>query len=203
MSMALLKDGLNQLGLSTSVDLLMDYLTLLQKWNRAYNLTAIKNRDDMITRHVLDSLAIAPFIQGKNLLDVGAGAGLPGVPLAINNPDLQVVLLDSNGKKVRFMQEVKRALKLDNIEVIESRVEQYHPVSLFDTITSRAFSDLNQMLNWTNHLLDPHGIWVAMKGRYPEAELQAVKLPFKVHDYTVPGLEGERCCVIIHNKNKE
>lgn len=199
----LLNTSLEQWGLLAIKERLLTYLTLLEKWNKAYNLTAIRDSDDMVCRHLLDSLAIQPWIRGGRLLDVGSGAGLPGIPLAIANPNLSLVLLDSNGKKVRFLQEVKRVLKLDNVEVIQSRVENYHPPFDFDTVTSRAFSELAQMLKWTQHLIGKDSIWLAMKGRYPETELASINLPYQVNTYTVPGLDGERCCVIIQNATKE
>ena len=199
----ILNTGLQELGISTENEPLLHYLSLLHKWNRSYNLTAIRDMDVMVTRHLLDSLAIAPWIRGKRLLDVGTGAGLPGIPLALIQPDLHVVLLDSNGKKIRFLQEVKRALTIDNIEIVQTSVENYHPSRGFDTVTSRAFSDLAQMLKWTNHLVETNGIWLAMKGRYPETELASINLPYQVQSYTVPGLDGKRCCVIIENAIKE
>ena len=199
----ILNKGLKQLGITTATEPLLHYLSLLHKWNRSYNLTAIRDMDVMVTRHLLDSLAIAPWIRGKRLLDVGTGAGLPGIPLALIHPRIQVVLLDSNGKKIRFLQEVKRALAIDNIEIVQTRVENYHPPRGFDTVTSRAFSDLAQMLKWTNHLVETNGIWLAMKGRYPETELASINLPYQVQSYKVPGLDGERCCVIIENAIKE
>lgn len=194
-----LEQGLEQLGLNASAQGLMNYLLLLEKWNRAYNLTAIRDINRMITLHVLDSLAIAPFIKGQRLLDVGSGAGLPGIPLAMIYPDKLITLLDSNGKKTRFMQEAKRVLKLDNVDIIQTRAEDWHPTHAFDTITSRAFSDLAQMLHWTKHLITNHGQWLAMKGRSPDTELEALDFPWQVKTYHVPGLDGERCCVIIDN----
>ncbi|CDZ76332.1 Ribosomal RNA small subunit methyltransferase G [Legionella massiliensis] len=199
----LLSKGLEQLGLALAANPLMSYLLLLQKWNKTYNLTAVRDLDVMITRHLFDSLAILPWIRGKHVLDVGTGAGFPGIPLALAKPDTQFVLLDSNGKKTRFLQEIKRRLQLDNVEVIQSRAENYHPSVDFDTVTSRAFSELAQMLKWTHHLIGTNGIWLAMKGRYPETELASISLPYQVHPYTVPGLDGERCCVIIENATKE
>ena len=133
------------------------------------------------------------------MLDVGSGAGFPGIPLAIANPALDVVLLDSNGKKVRFLEEVKRNLRLDNMTVIQSRVENYHPTFDFDTVATRAFSELAQMVKWTQHLINRDGIWLAMKGRYPATELAGINLPYQVHFYKVPGVDGERCCVVIQN----
>ncbi|MFC3909808.1 16S rRNA (guanine(527)-N(7))-methyltransferase RsmG [Legionella dresdenensis] len=203
MSTSVLEQGLERLGLSVEPAQLMAYLALLQKWNKAYNLTAIRDPDDMVTLHLLDSLAITTWITGKSLLDVGAGAGLPGIPLAIWNPDLQVTLLDSNGKKTRFMHEVKRVLKLDNVTIAESRVENYQTPSAFDMISSRAFTELGRMIGLSRHLIANNGVWLAMKGRYPEQELQALDLPYTVECYQVPGLEGERCCVLIKNNNEE
>ncbi|MCE3046250.1 16S rRNA (guanine(527)-N(7))-methyltransferase RsmG [Legionella sp. 16cNR16C] len=198
-----LEKGLQQLGLSVSPEPLLNYLLLLQKWNKAYNLTAIRDLPAMLSKHLLDSLAISPWLQGPRLIDVGTGAGLPGIPLAIAHPHLQISLLDSNGKKIRFLQEVKRQLNLSNIEIIESRVENYKPATGFDTVISRAFSDLSQMISWTKHLLASDGIWLAMKGRYPEIELSTIDQGFKVIPYSVPGLDGERCCIIIANTIKE
>jgi 16S rRNA (guanine527-N7)-methyltransferase len=192
--------GMQQLKLDFAPDQLLQYLALLHKWNQAYNLTAIRDLHSMVTLHLLDSLAILPMIHGTRILDVGTGAGLPGVPLALANPALHVVLLDSNGKKIRFLQEVKRALALDNIEVIQTRVERYHPTSSFDTVTSRAFSNLKQMLDCTEHLIAPDGIWLAMKGRHPEAELACMNRAYRIESYTVDGIDGERCCVIVENK---
>ncbi len=198
-----LKQGLQQLGLSVPVEPLLQYLLLLQKWNKAYNLTAIRDFPEMVRKHLLDSLAISPWLQGQRIIDVGTGAGLPGIPLAIAHPHLQFSLLDSNGKKIRFMQEVKRQLSLGNIEIIESRVENYKPAVGFDTVVSRAFSDLSQMISWTEHLIASGGIWLAMKGRHPETELNTINRSYKVIPYDVPGLDGERCCIIIANNTKE
>lgn len=195
----ILSHGLQTLGLSVSLTPLMDYLTLLQKWNKAYNLTAIRDLNDMVTHHVLDSLAILQWINGSRVLDVGTGAGLPGIPLAITCPELHIVLLDSNGKKIRFLREVKRTLKLDNIEIVQTRVEAYHPPSGFDTVTSRAFSAMDSFIQCTRHLISNQGIWLAMKGRYPETELETLHHRYRVETYTVPGITGDRCCVIIDN----
>jgi 16S rRNA (guanine527-N7)-methyltransferase len=188
-----------QLGLNATTDALMHYLYLLEKWNKAYNLTAIRSLDQMVPRHLLDSLAISPWLQGERILDVGTGPGLPGIPLALTNPDRQFVLLDSNGKKIRFLREVKRVLQLGNVEIEQTRVENYHPEQGFDTVMSRAFSELTQMVSWTAHLIVDKGRWLAMKGRYPETELNNLNRPYEVQTYAVPSVEGERCCVIIYN----
>lgn len=195
-----LKNGLEQFNLVNLCAPLTQYLLLLDKWNAAYNLTAIRDLETMVSKHLLDSLAILPWLNGKLILDVGTGAGLPGIPLAIAQPERQFVLLDSNGKKVRFLQEVKRQLALPNLEVVQFRVENYHPKQGFDTVLSRAFSSLEQMIFWTQHLISPEGVWLAMKGRYPEEELAQLDKNFRVHTYTVKGLESERCCVLIDNK---
>jgi len=187
----------HSLGFDLPVDPFIAYLKLLHKWNQTYNLTAIRDPHQMVTHHVLDSLAIRPWIKGPRLLDVGTGAGLPGIPLAIAMPELEVVLLDSNGKKIRFLREVKRALDLPNLEIIQSRAESYRPDTGFDTVTSRALSSLENLVNWTHHLLSDHGIWVAMKGHVPSAELEAINQPYHVETYAVAGITGERCCVIL------
>ncbi len=174
------------------------YLELLQKWNKAYNLTAINDKEEMLKLHILDSLAILPFIQGKRIIDVGTGAGLPGIIIAMANPNLTVTLLDSNGKKIRFLQEVKRVLAISNINIIQSRVLDYHPDINFDTVISRAFSSIKNMQEWSQHLLTTNGILLAMKGRSPDEELSVITSPYQVHTYQVPGVVGERCCVILH-----
>jgi len=181
------------------VEKLIDYLMLLHKWNQAYNLTAVRALDQMVGRHLLDSLAIIPWLQGRRLLDVGSGAGLPGIPLALANPNLEVVLLDSNGKKTRFLQEVKRALNLNQVEIVKSRVENYYPELGFDTVVSRAFSNVQQMVDWTSHLIAKKGIWLAMKGLTPDSELIDLNHPYRVETYAITGVDGERCCVIIEH----
>lgn len=195
-------DGMQQLGLDFPCDKLLHYLALLHKWNQAYNLTAVRDLDSMVTRHILDSLAVIPWLQGEHLLDVGTGPGLPGIPLALARPDLKVVLLDSQGKKIRFLQEVKRVLSLNNVEIVQARVEDYHQADGFDTVVSRAFSDLQQMITWTRHLIATNGIWLAMKGRIPDVELAGIQHPYRVETYSVVGVEGERCCIIIKNKDR-
>lgn len=199
---AALETGLRGYGLEGLVDPFMHYLTLLHKWNRAYNLTAIREMHDMVARHVLDSLAILPWVNGPRVLDVGSGAGLPGIPLALAAPELHVVLMDSNGKKTRFLHEVKRALSLSHVEVLQTRVEQYHPTEGFDTVVSRAFSNVEDLLIKTEHLVRPEGHWVAMKGKCPSSELLAIHYPYRVEPYVVAGTEGERCCVIVDHKRE-
>jgi 16S rRNA (guanine527-N7)-methyltransferase len=193
----LIGQGLNSLELHNITEPLLNYLLLLDKWNKTYNLTAIRDVNEMVAKHLLDSLAILPWIQGLRIIDVGTGAGLPGIPLAIARPDIKVTLLDSNGKKTRFLQEVQRNLGLKNLEIVQFRVEDYHPSLGFDTVLSRAFSSLQQMVDKTEHLLAPSGQWLAMKGHYIEAECLALKKSFTVEQYTVQGILGARCCILI------
>jgi 16S rRNA (guanine527-N7)-methyltransferase len=199
----LLEQGLAQFALQPLCEPLFKYLLLLNKWNATYNLTAVRHLDSMVSKHILDSLAIVRWLKGTRILDVGTGAGLPGIPLAIAKPETQFVLLDSNGKKVRFLNEVKRQLDLKNLEIVQFRVENYHPAQGFDTVISRAFSSLEQMIHWTQHLIAKDGMWLAMKGRYPDTELNRIHQPYRVESYTVEGVEGERCCVLIDNPTEE
>jgi len=194
-----LEQGLEQFNLTVLAEPLVHYLSLLDKWNTAYNLTAIRDLESMVSKHIIDSLAVLPWVAGKRILDVGTGAGLPGIPLAIALPDKHFFLLDSNGKKARFLLEVKRKLALENIEIVQFRAENYHTGQGFDTVTSRAFSSLEQMICWTQHLITEQGIWLAMKGRYPDEELIALKKNYRVERYEVDGIDGERCCVLIDN----
>lgn len=199
----LLQKGLKQFDLEPLTQTYLDYLLLLHKWNAAYNLTAVRDVPSMVDKHLLDSLHILPWLKGTRVLDVGTGPGLPGIPIAIAKPELQVVLLDANGKKVRFLHEVKRQLQLKNIEVVQFRVENYHPSHAFDTVVSRAFSSLEQMILWTKHLITEKGVWLAMKGRYPDAELKKIPQNYPVNTHIVSGGIGERCCVVIENTTKE
>jgi 16S rRNA (guanine527-N7)-methyltransferase len=173
------------------------YLILLQHWNKAYNLTAISELERMRVLHVHDSLAILPLIRGNKIIDIGTGAGLPGVVIAIARPDLKVTLLDSNGKKIRFLQEVRRCLNLPNINIVQSRVEDYYPTDLYNTIVSRAFSSILQMQQWSQHLKAKDGLWLAMKGKTPVAELAEITTPYQLHEYHVPGITASRCCVLL------
>jgi 16S rRNA (guanine527-N7)-methyltransferase len=195
--LARLNDGLTKMGLLAQPDKLVDYLMLLIKWNKAYNLTAIRDPIEMVDKHLLDSLAILPYLHGERLLDVGTGAGLPGIPIALTSPQYQVTLLDSNGKKTRFLQAVKRELNLSHIEIIHGRVEETVDEIGFDCILSRAFSDLNQMLQYTKHLIKPEGVWLAMKGRVPQQELESIHYPYTVYHCEVPHLQQSRCVVKI------
>jgi len=167
---ARLSEGLQRLGLKVDAGMqkkLLAYLQLMLKWNRAYNLTAIRDLDEMIVRHLLDSLSIMAYIQCASVLDVGTGAGLPGIPLAICMPDCQFVLLDSNGKKTRFLMQAKIELGIENIDIIHSRIEDYRPSSGFEIITCRAFAALNTLLDRTQHLVTSTTRVMAMKLQVP------------------------------------
>lgn len=201
-----LEQGIAALGLTLpgqAVPRLLDYLALLERWNATYNLTAIREPAEMVTRHLLDSLAILPYVQGHTLADLGTGPGLPGIPLAIAAPGRQVLLVDSNGKKVRFLREAIRALKLEGVRALQSRVEDVE--GQFDCITARAFASLADMLGWGGHLLAPGGVWLAMKGKVPDDELAAVPRDFAVrgiHALAVPGLgAAERHLVVLEHAN--
>lgn len=199
---AALKQGISQLGLALSehqIDQLIRYLNLLIKWNKAYNLTAVRNPMEMIDRHLVDSLSVVPFIEGKRIIDVGSGPGLPGIPLAICYPELPVTTLDSNGKKTRFQLQVKGELGLDNLTVVNERVENcnFEP---FDQVISRAFASLEDMINWTQQLCHQEGVFLAMKGLYPEEELSALPDGYELkvcHRLNVPGTEGERHLLVL------
>ena len=191
--------GAQELGVALSSQeqaALMAYLELLQKWNKAYNLTAIRDPEAMVSLHLLDSLALVPFVrEGGSIIDVGTGPGLPGIILAIMYPEKPFTLLDSNGKKTRFLFQVKTALSLDNVTIVNERVEAYHPEQAFDMITSRAFASLADMVHWCQHLRTDRGCFLAMKGQYPEAEIAELEGRFVVtqaHKLCVPGVDGER-----------
>ncbi len=198
--------GIQTLGLdidAATQQRLLDYLALLAKWNKAYNLTAVRDVDEMVSRHLLDSLSIVPSFEaagGERWLDVGSGGGMPGIPLAILFPGKSLTLLDSNGKKTRFLTQVKLELKLDNLQVIHSRVEAFQPAQPFNGIVSRAFSSLEDFTNWTRHLGDAQTNWLAMKGVHPSDELAALPEDFRVEAeraLAVPGCQGQRHLLIL------
>lgn len=198
--------GIQTLGLdidAATQQRLLDYLALLAKWNKAYNLTAVRDVDEMVSRHLLDSLSIVAQFKaagGERWLDVGSGGGMPGIPLAILFPAKSLTLLDSNGKKTRFLTQVKLELKLDNLQVIHSRVEAFQPEQPFNGIVSRAFSSLEDFTNWTRHLGDTRTNWLAMKGVHPSDELAALPEDFRVeaeHALAVPGCQGQRHLLIL------
>lgn len=181
----------------------MQYLALLTKWNKTYNLTAVRDPLEMVSRHILDSLSILPYIKGHSVIDLGTGAGLPGIPLALALPGKQFALIDSKGKKCRFLTEVVHSLGLENVDIIESRIEKFQPESKFDTLTSRAFSSIGAMIQTADHLCSSQGRFVAMKGQIPEQELTTLPAPYSaeaVHEVKVPGLEGRRHVIIIRRE---
>jgi 16S rRNA (guanine527-N7)-methyltransferase len=199
-----LADGarLIQLDLSdTQITQLMDYLALLSKWNSVYNLTAVRDPAHMVTQHLLDSLAAVPaFAQAKNILDVGAGGGLPGMVLAIARPDLRVSMIDTVHKKTAFLTQAKAELCLANVTVHTARVEQLQVAHRFDVITSRAFAELADFVNWSGHLLEEGGSFIAMKGVWPKDEIARLPAGWKVtgvHPLTVPGLNAERHLIFV------
>jgi 16S rRNA (guanine527-N7)-methyltransferase len=199
----LLDNGLATLGINASEqhrERWLAYVALLAKWNKAYNLTAVRDPREMISRHILDSLSIAPHIEARHLLDVGAGAGIPSVPLAILWPDRQLTALDSNGKKTRFMQQVKNELGLDNFSVAQTRVEDFQAEPLFDGILSRAYASLGDFVGSSQHLLTLNGTFWAMKAVIEARELSDVPKPYKVASCLplhVPGCVAERHLIAI------
>lgn len=192
-------EALEQVLLPSSQQALLAYLALLAKWNRTYNLTAVRDPKQMVSRQLLDSLSILPWIRGPRVLDVGSGAGLPGIPLAIAKPGIRFLLLDSNGKKTRFLQQVVSELGLQNVSVQQARVEELSDPGGFDTIVSRAFADLHEMLALTAHLRSSGGQWAAMKSGLAEFDPQAVPTGMDscVHALRVPGERAERNLVLI------
>ncbi|MEO8342536.1 MAG: 16S rRNA (guanine(527)-N(7))-methyltransferase RsmG [Gallionella sp.] len=203
-----LQSGIAQLGLALSAEAqskLLDYLALLHKWNKIYNLTAIQEPQKMVSHHLLDSLAVLPYLWPGQWLDVGCGAGLPGVVLAIVRPDWQFTLLDSNSKKTSFVQQAIIELGLPNASVNCARVEDWQPEKLFDGIISRAYTELSSFLRNTRHLLAEHGRWAAMKGS-PEKELAGMPAGCKVErviSLQVPGLQAARSLVIATRDGNE
>ena len=199
---AALLAGARELGVALTEEAAAALLRLLDElthWNRAYNLTAITDRAQMLTHHLLDSLSVAPFVQGSTVADVGTGAGFPGLPLALLAPQRRFVLMDSNGKKQRFVAHAARALGLTNIEALHARVEEVRPAQPFDTVVARAFAALPQMLEWVAPLCGPGTRVLAMKGRLPAEEIAAVAPPWVISEAVplhVPGLNEERHLLI-------
>lgn len=203
----LLSAGLHTLfgeePVSAQVDQLLAYLELLVQWNASYNLTAVRDPLEMISRHLLDSLSVLPWVHGEHLLDAGTGAGLPGIPLAIVRPELFVTLLDSTGKKIRFLRHVKRQLKLENIRPVQARLESWQVEEMPSCIISRAFSNLAVFVETSRHLAARDTLLLAMKGKYPATEL--ADLPDwtevrSVEKLQVPGLQEDRHLVIMSVK---
>jgi 16S rRNA (guanine527-N7)-methyltransferase len=199
-----LADGVREMQLDLNDDQqgkLMDYLALMAKWNAVYNLTSLRDPMQMVTHHLLDSLAAVPaFAQARNVLDVGAGGGLPGIVLAIARPDMNVSLVDTVHKKTAFLTQVKAELSLSNVTVYTARVEQLEVPAKFDVITSRAFADLSDFVNWSGHLLEEGGQFIALKGVAPPEEQQRLPQEWKVtglRALQVPRLGAERHLVFI------
>lgn len=183
---------------------LVQLVELLIKWNKAYNLTSVRDPKQMLVKHIMDSIVVSPHLQGQRLIDVGTGPGLPGLPLAILNPDKQFVLLDSLGKRLRFIRQAVLELGLKNVQFVESRVEKYVPEEKFDVVLSRAFASLQDMLFWCKHLPNKEGHFLALKGVFPELEIKELDKQFELLEsipLKVPNLEGERCLVKIKHLN--
>lgn len=179
---------------------LLSFLQLLYKWNKAYNLTSVRDPEKMLIVHILDSMVISSYLSKKRYIDVGTGPGLPGIPLAIMHPDKHFVLLDSLGKRIRFIKQVAYELSLSNIEPVQSRVEVYQPDNTFDGVLSRAFASIQDMLTWCQHLTDKQGLFLALKGQFPEDELASLPQGFALRSsdsLNVPGLEAERRLVTL------
>jgi len=199
---ARLQQGLRAMTLSVSpavVQKLLQFLTLLDKWNQHYNLTAVRDPEQMIARHLLDSLSVLPYLQGPRVLDIGTGAGLPGIPLSLVRDDLEFTLLDSNAKKTRFVTQAVHELGLKNVTVVQERVEKFHPAEPFDTLIARAFASIPDMLAASRHLWAPNGRFLAMKGVFPVEELASITDDYRseVKQLTVPGLDAARHMVIL------
>ena len=180
---------------SQQIDLLIDYVEMLNKWNKAYNLTAVRDPSEMLIKHIMDSLVVSPYLVGNTFIDVGTGPGLPGIPLAIINPDKQFDLVDSLGKRIRFLKQVQFELKLKNIQPIQRRIEEYNEKK-FDGVISRAFASLQDMLTWCKHLPNQQGLFYALKG----SDLDAIPEGFTLKQnikLTIPELSAERRLMII------
>lgn len=199
-----LEQGLEQMGLQLPEEAparLVDYLRLMHQWNKAYNLTAVREPVEMVSRHLLDSLAVLPFIQGQNILDMGTGAGLPGIPLAIVRPELRVTLLDGNGKKIRFVRQVIMQLDLDQVMAIQQRAEAH--TGRYQQITARAFSDLEELSRLASPLLEPEGEILALKGTFDtitKETMHMVPEHVKTHRLTIPFLHDQQRHLVILRK---
>lgn len=201
-----LQQGIDELSLTVSTETqqkLIQYIELIAKWNKAFNLTSIRNVDDMLTVHLLDSLAVVPYVKAERILDVGAGAGLPGIVLALCYPDKEFVLIDTNGKKARFMTQARIELGLTNVEVVHARVDDYQPVKPFDAIISRAFASISDMLGLVGHLVTADTTILAMKAD-SEEEISQMPTDYKlayqieqIHELNVPGLQAKRQLIAI------
>lgn len=179
---------------------LVAYVAMLHKWNKAYNLTSVRDPDEMLIRHILDSIVVAPYLQGTRFIDVGTGPGLPGIPLSIVRPECHFTLLDSLGKRVRFLKQVQHELKLDNVTPVQSCVEDFPAEPPFDGVISRAFASLTDMVSWCHHLPGEQGRFYALKGLIPSDEIALLPPELNVEsivELKVPHLEGERHLVVV------
>ncbi|MBT79878.1 MAG: 16S rRNA (guanine(527)-N(7))-methyltransferase RsmG [Alteromonadaceae bacterium] len=199
----ILLQGCEKLALDITTeqaDKLTGYVQRIDKWNKAYNLTSVRDPEQMMVKHILDSLAVTRFVSGKRVIDVGTGPGLPGMPLAIMLPDIEFTLLDSLGKRVRFMKQCAFELGLTNVTPVHCRVEEHEPAQPYDIVLSRAFASLKDMLHWCQHLVDSSGVFFALKGQFPQSEIDEVSDHFQigsVEALSVPDLTGERHLVTI------
>ncbi|MES2562367.1 MAG: 16S rRNA (guanine(527)-N(7))-methyltransferase RsmG [Pseudomonadota bacterium] len=198
-----LAQGLQVMGITTTCEIrskLLAYLALIQKWNRVYNLTSVRDPAGMLTHHVLDSVAVAPHVHGSTVLDVGSGAGLPGIPIALVLPQMQVTLLDSNQKKSTFQQQAVIELGLNNVEVVNARTQSWDTRRVFDTLLSRAYAEIADFVAAAARLCAPGGVLAAMKGAYPTAELERIPAGYAVEQViplAIPGLAAARHLVMV------
>lgn len=196
----ILQQGLQELNISADeekIELLLAFIKLIEKWNKAYNLTSVRHSEDMARLHILDSLTILPFIEGNRIADIGTGAGLPGIPLAIFLPNAEFILVDSNSKKTRFVQQAILELNLHNVTVVHSRVENMKENNPFSTVILRAFSSLQEIVALTCHLIKHKGIVLAMKGQNPTEELASFTERYSIFPIKIPSVEAERCLIRI------
>jgi len=209
--MVTLREKLDQLIDQTDLNVsdlqrqqLVGYVELLHKWNKAYNLTSVRDPMDMLVRHIMDSIVVSPYLKGQRFIDVGTGPGLPGIPLAIMNPDKSFHLLDSLGKRIRFIKQVLHELSITNVTTVQSRVEEFQPEAKFDAVLSRAFASMLDMVNWCQHLpKETSGTFLALKGQMPNDEIALLPewcCVTQVKALAVPELEGERHLVILSRK---
>jgi 16S rRNA (guanine527-N7)-methyltransferase len=185
------------------VQQLVGYVELLHKWNKAYNLTSVRDPNEMLVKHIMDSIVVSAHLQGEHFIDVGTGPGLPGIPLAIMCPEKNFTLLDSLGKRIRFIKQVVHELKIANVTPVQSRVEEFQPEQGFDGVISRAFASMNDMVSWCHHLTAENGHFLALKGQFSEQEV--AELPewcsvTEVKSLQIPELEGERHLVVLTAK---